>query len=167
MWWWWLLACGDDELVPELFNADDQDITVLVQPECTDEELAPASLTLLSNVAKREIGIASVSPGCGPVGTDHDIVVEVFDDWQELVDEARVVAIPEAVSDLDGDGERDARDRATYTLERDLSDIGLFALELRSLGAADEAREDRWRIRLLTFPEDAEDEGGLLPTLTQ
>lgn len=165
MWWWWLVACGSEDVVPELFNAEDQDLTVLVQPDCTDDELAPAIITLVSNVAGRRIGEAEVSPGCGPVGSQHELTVEVFNDWEELVDEARVISIPESVSDLDGDGNNEARDRATYSLERDSADIGLFAITLESLGARDETREDRWRVRILTFPEETDDGGGLLPNL--
>ncbi|MEM6927331.1 MAG: hypothetical protein AAF602_10395 [Myxococcota bacterium] len=167
MMWLWLLACGSDEVEPALFNAEEQDITVLVRTECTESELAPAELVLLSNVAELEIGRADVTPGCGPVGTMHVLTIQLFDDQEALVDEAQVVTVPESVSDLDGDGENEPRDRSTYTLDRDLSDPGFFDVELTSLGAPGEERDDRFRIRLLTFPPEDDDDGGILSGITQ
>lgn len=155
MWWWLaLLGCDEEPVEPERFNASGQDLTVLVQPECTADELLPPSLSLRSNVGGIEIGTAQVVPGCGPVGTDHELQVEVFDEWEALIDEARVVALPESVSDLDGDNENEARDSSTVELERDGADAGVFAVFLRSLGAPDEVRADRWRVELLTYPDE-------------
>jgi len=163
--WLWLFACGGDELVPERFNADEQDLTVLVKDDCTDEEAAPVQIPLLSAVGRIEVGFAEIEPGCAPLGSDHVLFVEVYDEYQDLIDEARVTAIPQAVSDLDGDGEDEARDRSTYVIPRDGADSGVFAITLRSRGARGEMREDRWRVSLLVFAEEEERDGGLLGPL--
>ena len=166
MWLVWLaVACSTDEIVPEQLNAEQQDLVVLVQAECTVEQTDPPEIRLLSNVGGIDLGFARITPGCGPVGTEHMLFVELDDEFQDLVDEARITAIPEAASDFDGDGTNDARDRATYTLERDGADSGVFAITLQSLGAPDETREDRWRVTLLSFPEEEEGDG-LLPDIS-
>ena len=163
--WLWLFACAGDEVPLVPFNAEEQDLTVLVQDDCTPEDAAAVSLTLLSNVGQIEVGYAEIAPGCAPLGSDHELFIEVLDEYEDLVDEAQVTAIPEAASDLDGDGEDEARDRATYTVPRDGADPGVFAISLRSLGAPGETREDRWRVTLVTLGE--EEGGGILGPLTQ
>ncbi|MEN0066854.1 MAG: hypothetical protein AAGA48_32280 [Myxococcota bacterium] len=160
MWWWLVLACNNEEPVAERVNAEEQDLIVLVRQACTDDESATLSLPLLSNVGRIEIGVAEVTPGCASVGDTYVLDVELFDEFEEVVDETQIIALPEAVSDLDGDGMIEARDAATYLLVRDEFDPGVFSIMLQALGAATEERDDRWRVELLAFPEEPEDEGG-------
>lgn len=131
------------------FNAPDQQFVV----EVTAEGTAPGpmiSLDLESNVGGVPLGIATLDPGSGPVGTKHELHVDVFDDFQEQVGRASVEVDSEAVSDLDGDGEPDSRGVLEYELPRDSADSGVFELTLQSQGAVGEVREDLFTVHLWT-----------------
>jgi hypothetical protein len=148
-----LVGCPEDEIVWVQFNADkDQTITVQVLPEGSPEG-EPVIIDLLSNLSTTVVGTATVDPGSGPIGTNHLLTVAVDDEYEEMVGRASVEVKSEAVSDLDGDGEPDARDSDGYDLRRDSADPGMYAITLQSLGAADEQREDEFTIRLWTAEE--------------
>ncbi|HHO54499.1 MAG TPA: hypothetical protein ENK18_27410 [Deltaproteobacteria bacterium] len=152
----WLTGCDNADLVWVPFNSGDQELSILVQPDCTDEQAAPSVLELQSSLRKRHVGDAVVTPGCGAVGTEHELAVEVFDEWQDLVGRVTVTVISEAVSDLDGDGEADSRGEQVYDLRRDSADIGVYAITLQSQGAPGETREDVFQI-VLFQPESLEE----------
>lgn len=96
------------------------------------------STDLHSGVGRAVIGLASVDPGAGPVGTLHRVVVEVFDEYQDDVTRVSVA--------LDA-GERGVTD---VDLDHDLADVGLWAIEVETLGAPSESRTDAARFRLWT-----------------
>lgn len=152
----WLAGCDDAELVWVPFNSEDQELSIRVQPSCTPDEAAPITLELQSSLRKRHVGDATVTPGCGSVGTEHELAVEVFDEWQDLVGRTTVTVISEAVSDLDGDGEDDSRGEQEYELRRDSADIGVYAITLQSQGASGETRQDTFRV-VLFQPESFEE----------
>lgn len=123
------------------FNADDQDLTVQVGPGALAD---PQTLTLLSTTESVEIGEAVLTPGGGPVGTEHSVIVTVLDAYEEQV--GRVTVLTE--------GERGTQ---THLLVQDSADPGLWQVSVQSLGAEDETREDVFTIRLWT-PAGEDDE---------
>jgi hypothetical protein len=142
-------GCQADDAVWVDFNAPDQ--TLVVQVTAEEVPLGePVLIDLVSNVGGLPVGTAELDPGSGPVGTDHFLFVEVFDDFEELVGRASVEVASEAVSDLDGDGDQDSRGEGEFDLVRDSADPGVFALTLLSLGAPGEVREDEFTVHLWT-----------------
>lgn len=140
-------GCNPDEIVWIPFNADDQTLVVEVLPVGSPVGDA-VSLDLLSSLGRTDVGVAAVDPGSGPVGTSHQITVDVLDDFEAIVGRVTVVVDSEAVSDLDGDGEPDSRGEGEYELRQDSADPGAWALTVQSLGADDETREDRFTVHL-------------------
>lgn len=134
------------------FNADDQTLVVEVLPEGSPVG-DPIEIVLMSNLRRTEVGVAAVTPGSGPVGTEHLLTVDVADAWEEIVGRVTVVVDSEAVKDLDGDGEPDSRGEGEFELLHDSADLGAWALSLQSLGAKDETRDDRFEV-VLWQPED-------------
>ncbi len=132
-------ACnGDDELVVQPFNNASDSISIEVAP---GEPGDPVTVDLTSNTGQVTIGSATVDPGRAPVGTDHTLVVQVFDDWEERI----------ALATITSEGERGTEE---YELRQDAADPGFFDLTLTSLGAEGESRTDTWRITLFE-PIDA------------
>ncbi len=129
------------------FNAEDQTFEVEVLPSGSPvgEDL---ELELLSNLGRTVVGSALVSPGSGPVGTEHLVAVDVLDDFEEIVERVTVDVRSQAVKDLDGDGEPDSRGEGEFELDRDSADPGAWAITMQSLGADDERRTDRFTIGL-------------------
>lgn len=127
-----LLACnkGDEDEVRYNDNGD------LVKIYVGEGDVSPRSTTLLSSVGRTEVGTATVDPGAGPVGTRHTALVDLSSDYEEDVDRVSVT--------IDA-GERGV---VEFDLEHDLADVGLWALDLESLGAQGETRVDIWRFRL-------------------
>ena len=129
-----LLACTEsDEVTYAQFNADTDQISILVG---ADEVLDPATVPLYSTTGTVEIGSATADPGGGPIGTEHTLTVEVYDDWEN--DVSRV-----SVRTDSGD-----RGEDEYDLEADSADEGLFQIVLVSVGDEGESREDTFTIRL-------------------
>jgi hypothetical protein len=129
-----LLGCNKgDEIQYDQVNAADDVLTVLVgEPALLD----PVNTVVRSSTGEVEIGSAEVSPGGGPIGTDHAIVVIVFDDYQDLVDRVSVR------TSSPGRGEDE------YDLIQDSADEGYYKLTITSAGAANEQREDSLTVRL-------------------
>ncbi|MCB9676823.1 MAG: hypothetical protein H6737_17035 [Alphaproteobacteria bacterium] len=120
------------------FNNEGDTISIEVAPGDLGD---PLTVDLTSNTGAVVIGSATVDPGRGPVGTNHLLIVEVFDDWQERIELATITS----------DGQRGSEE---YTMRQDAADPGFFDLTLTSLGLADETRTDTWTITLWE-PSDA------------
>lgn len=129
-----LTACGgDEEIVYEQYNALDDTLEIEVGIEDT---LDPVDIVLFSTTGEVEVGTAVVRPGGGPIGTRHDMVVVVFDEYQDVVDRA-------SVRTNSGN-----RGKDEYDLTRDSADEGVYKLTLESDGAAGEIRTDELTFRL-------------------
>jgi hypothetical protein len=94
------------------------------------------------------IGSATVSPGGGPIGTTHDLVVVIDDAYEDKVDRVSVRI--------------DAGDRGEdeYDLDRDSADEGYYKLSMVSVGEEGEVREDRFTIKVWDEDGDADGDTG-------
>lgn len=139
------LALGGCDLTNDAgwvrFNADGQTVALSVGPDAPSED---GELTLLSTTESVEVGSLTVSPGGGPVGTEHAIVVVVEDDFEDQVDRVTLVT-------------RGDRGSQTHLLVQDSADPGLWQIDIVSLGADDEVREDELLLRLWTPAADGQD----------
>jgi hypothetical protein len=124
----------DDEVTYVQFNQTGDIVEVLV----TDGDALGdvVDVVLQSSTGTVDVGTASVDPGSGPVGTDHELMVVVDDQWQDVVTHVTVLA--------------EAGDRGTeeYTLRQDSADHGVWVLTLTSLGAESESRTDSFTLQL-------------------
>jgi hypothetical protein len=145
-------GCTDDEIVWVPFNAEDQTLEIEVLPEGS-EIGDPVGLDLMSNLGLTNVGVAGIDPGSGPVGTEHLVTVEVFDEFETFVGRVTLGVNPEATKDLDGDGEIESRGSEEYEMLQDSADPGSWALTVQSLGADDERRQDTFTI-VLWQPEE-------------
>lgn len=141
---WAAVGCNKDEGVQyDQYNADNDRLSIQVGIE---ELLDPIETPLMSSTGQVEVGLARVDPGGGPIGTNHEIVIEVYDAYQDVVDRASVrTASP-------GRGEDE------YDLEQDSADEGVYLITLESEGAVDEEREDTLTFNLWTIAENQEPE---------
>ena len=129
-----LLACTEsDEVTYAQFNAETDQISIQVG---SGDVLDATSVPLYSTTGTVEIGTATADPGGGPIGTEHTLTVEVYDDWEN--DVSRV-----SVRTDSGD-----RGEDEYDLEADSADEGLFQIVLVSVGDEGESREDTFTIRV-------------------
>jgi len=139
-----LSACGgDEEVAYEQFNSRDDTVEIQVGVE---EELDDLLIDLHSNTGEVIVGEADVSPGGGPSGTIHEIVVRVDDAFEEIVDRVSV----RTSSGARGDDE--------YDLEPDFADEGFYKLELQSVADEGEVRTDTLTIRLWDVVDDTDAE---------
>lgn len=123
---------NEDEVVLRQFN----NATDAIQVEITVGPVGPATVVdLTSNTGAVIIGSATVEPGSGPVGTNHLLLIEVADEWQDRIEVAQITSI----------GERGTEE---YDLRQDAADPGFFDLTLTSLGDEGEARTDTWSVTL-------------------
>lgn len=131
-----LLAAGckksDTEWIRFNGESDDLSIEVTASADLGDE----VSIELSSTTGTVVVGEAYVDPGSGPVGTDHELFVDVFDDYEEEV--GLVTVITES-------GERGEEE---YELRQDSADHGHWVLTLTSLGEEGEVRTDTFTIAL-------------------
>ncbi len=138
-----LTGCSsDDEIIWLRFNADD---AVQVEVTASDTLGDTVSGELYSTTGAVLVGSVVVDPGSGPVGTDHEVVVEVLDDWEELVGKVTV---------LTDSGERGTEE---HELWRDSADHGLWVRTLTSAGSEGEQRTDSFSVRLWSEDEGAGD----------
>ena len=137
-----LVACNKDEGIQyDQYNATNDTLTLQVG---TETVLDAIEIPLMSSTGQVEVGLARVDPGGGPIGTNHDFVVEVYDEFQDVVDRASVrLKSP-------GRGEDE------YDLEQDSADEGVYLVTLESEGAEGEQREDLLTFRLWTISENQE-----------
>jgi hypothetical protein len=129
-----LLACNKDgEFEYVQFNAKDDSLTIAVG---APEELPAVSSELHSSTGEVVVGTVEISPGGGPIGTTHDIVVIVDNENEDQVDRVTVR------TDSPGRGEDE------YKLTQDSADEGYYKMQLVSVGAEGEQRDDVLTIRL-------------------
>ena len=139
-----LAACaGEQEAEWQQWNASDDRITVDVG---VDDVLDAAEVPLRSSTGEVDVGIARVDPAGGPIGTLHDIVIIVDDEYADVVDRASV--------------RTDSGDRGQdeYDLERDSAEEGVYKLTIVSDGITGEVREDVFTFRLWDEVTAAEEE---------
>lgn len=138
------VACNKDEGIQyDQYNATDDRLSVEVG---VPDVLDPIETPLMSSTGQVEVGLARVNPGGGPIGTNHEIVIEVYDAYQDVVDRASVrIKSP-------GRGEDE------YDLEQDSADEGVYLVTLESEGSEGEEREDTLTFRLWTISENQEPE---------
>lgn len=135
-----LLACsGSEEITWTQFNGTDDSLTIDVGVP----DVEPAvSVDLSSSTGEVVVGTATVDPGGGPIGTEHDVVVEVFDDYQDIVDRVSV----RLSSDQRGDDE--------FELDQDSADEGVWKTTLVSVGSEGEVRQDTLTVRCWDQDDD-------------
>ena len=142
------LGCGEEtEQEYSQFNATTDTLTITISPDADD---SPTEIELCSSTGQVVVGTAVLTPGGGPVGTEHQLVVEVADTWQGQVEEV--------VISLDSG----ARGVEEFTLRRDSADPGYHQIDIISVGDDDEIREDILTIQLFandTQPNDERDTG--------
>jgi hypothetical protein len=133
------LGCGEEsETDYSQFNATTDTMTVSIGPEVTSESL---EIELHSSTGQVIVGTAVLTPGGGPVGTEHELVVEIANAWQSQVKEVTI--------HLDS-GERGEEE---FTLKRDSADPGYHLINIVSVGEEGESREDTITIQL--FADDS------------
>lgn len=139
-----LVACNKDEGTQyDQYNADGDVLEIEVG---IDTELEPVETPLLSSTGQVEVGLARVTPGGGPIGTEHDVVIEVYDAYQDVIDRASVrIRSP-------------GRGVDEYDLEQDSADEGVYLRALESVGADGEVRTDTLTFRLWTIDDTPEEE---------
>jgi len=137
-------ACaGDQEAEWRQWNASDDQLTVAVGIDAVTD---PVEVPLRSSTGEVEVGFARVDPGGGPVGTPHDVVVIVDDEYADVVDRASVRT---------DSGERGEDE---YDLERDSAEEGVYKLTIVSDGSEGESREDIFTFRLWDEVVSAEED---------
>ena len=147
-----LAACTPaEEITYAQYNAEDNVVDIEVGVE-TRMVLAEDGVTevpetvetvLTSSTGAVEIGLATVSPSAGPIGTTHTVSVVVADEFAGDIDRVTV---------LTDSGDRGDDD---YALDRDSAGEGYWLLELESQGDEGEVRTDTLTIRL--YQEEATD----------
>ena len=142
------LGCGEEtEQEFSQFNATTDTLPIAIAP---DADASPTEIELRSSTGQVVVGTAVLTPGGGPVGTEHQLVVEVADTWQGQVEEV-VISI-------------DSGDRGVeeFTLKRDSADPGYHQIDIISVGDEDEVREDIMTVQLFandTQPANESDTG--------
>lgn len=129
-----LWACTEEtETSWTQFNAEDNTLEVVVG---SVDELEAVDILLTSTTGEVQVGVASVDPGGGPVGTIHHVRAEVVDEFAEQVDRT-------SVRTSSGD-----RGEDEFDLVRDSAGIGIWVGEIQSVGDEGEVRTDTLTIRL-------------------
>ena len=105
------------------------------------------AIELYSSTGEVTVGIASVDPGGGPIGTEHVIVVEVENAYENIVDRVSV----RTSSAERGDDE--------YDMDPDSADEGFYKLTLVSVGKPGEVRTDTFTIKLWDEDGDTDTAG--------
>lgn len=138
-----LVGCDTDETIAlKRFNHPEDQVVIQVT---ASEDLGEAvTLPLRSNTGAIMIGEAEISPGSGPVGTEHQVLVWIEPDYKDHVIRARIVST--------GD-----RGEQTHNMVRDSAEPRLWELKLRSFGEVGEQREDRFTFELWRAAEAGED----------
>ena len=135
----------DDEPTYTQFNEDNENLQINVGIK--EVSKTSAQLTLYSSTGEVTVGSATVTPDGGPIGTEHVIVVEVENAYENVVDRVSVrTDSPERGED-------------EYDMDPDSADEGFYKLTLVSVGEPDEVRTDTFTIRLWDEDDD-EDSGG-------
>ena len=135
-----LAGCPDSEDV-NWVRFNDSNETIDIDITASDELGESISIALLSSTGSVEVATATVNPGSGPVGTDHDFEVVVDDEWQEIVGRVSV------------DADSGDRGEETFELRQDSADHGYWVASITSLGADGEERTDTFAINLWSAEE--------------
>ena len=136
-------ACEDEKTEYEPFSSHEDSVNVKVgSADLLDGE----STEVLSNTGANVVGEAMVSPGGGPIGTEHMLTATVSQENQYIVDRVSV----EITSPHRPDRELD--------LVRDSEDRELFVLDLVSVGEDGESRTDIFTFKFWDIVGD-DDEG--------
>lgn len=147
-----VLGCkGDEEVVWGQFNEEGEVLRVGVGSE-DDADLGTAEncldfdtpcveggcICLHSSTGRVQVGEAYVLPPFGPVGTEHQLVVLVHDDYELDVQRVTVDADAGPVRGVE-----------SFELEQDSADDGTWEVVLESLGrTTGEVRLDRFTVQL-------------------
>lgn len=133
--WWMLGACEKKvETSFEQYNAEDNTVDIEVGAA---SELPSVETVLTSNTGTIEIGVGSVDPGGGPVGTEHTVRVQVYPDYKDDIDRVTV-----RTDSGEGRGEDE------YDLDKDSTGEGYWVLDLVSCCEGDTERTDTLTFRL-------------------
>ena len=138
------LGCtSDDEEEFIQLNGTGEYLVIDVGAEQVEAE---RSIDLLDAATDTLLGTATVDPGAGPVGTEHNIVVFIEDDYRNLVDRVTVRSFS------------GARGIDEYAL--DIQDAGeeVYETTLISVGDEGETRADLLTIRAWDEIEDEEED---------
>lgn len=138
-----LLGCtGGEDVTWTQFNGPDDSLVIDVGVP----DVEPAtSVDLTSSTGEVLVGIATVDPGGGPLGTEHAVVVEIYDDYEDIVDRVSV----RLSSETRGDDE--------FDLDQDSADEGVWKTTLVSVGTEGEVRQDTLTVRC--WDRDGDDDG--------
>ena len=114
------------------FNAATDVLEIQVGAEVGD----PVTIDLYSTTGSNVVGQATVTPGSGPVGTDHEVTVLVADEYEDVIERVSV--------------QSDAGDRGVevHELVQDSAEHGLWWRILTSMGEEGETRTDTFEIQL-------------------
>ena len=135
-----LFACDTEaEQTWEQFNGDADSVEIDVG---APDLLPDVSVVLTSTTGAVEVGLGTVSPGGGPIGTEHECVVQVDEAYAGDVDRV-------SVRTSSGD-----RGEDEYDLKRDSAGEGYWSLDLQSAGEEGERRTDVVTFRLWTSVEE-------------
>jgi len=128
------IGCKDEEEVTWVaYNSDADRLEIEVGAA---DLLDPVQIPLTSSTGAIEVGTATVTPGGGPVGTIHDVLVEIAEDYDSDVDRVSVRT------------ESGARGEDEYDLDQDSAGEGVWLVQIQSVGEADEQRTDTLHILL-------------------
>lgn len=133
------IACDESsEDSYNLFNSDTDQFEVSIGIE---EETEVETLDLHSSTGQVIVGTATLSPGGGPIGTEHQLVIEVENTWETDVTQVILMI--------------DSGDRGTkeYVLDRDSADAGYHQIDIQSVGEEGEVRTDLFTIQLYAEEE--------------
>ena len=140
---------GDDTVGLVRFNNVEDTLEIRVTPNEPPGD--PVERELRSNTGATIVGLGSVDPGSGPVGTEHRVIVAIDEAFAESVIRVRIVATGE-------------RGEQRHSLLRDSASPGVWQLDVRSYGEPDEARTDTFAFELWRAADpgeepDVEEEG--------
>lgn len=141
----------EEEVQYRLFNCEDDAAFISVgAEEVLTGEVLCTSVPLLSSSClpdeKETVGSAYIWPCAAPIGTEHDIVVEVDPPYPNQIAKATVRL------------ESDGRGEDEYRLTQDSANEGLYKLTLISVGSEGERRQDVVQIKLWEEDPTASDE---------
>ena len=127
-------ACDESEEENyNLFNAASDSFEVSVG---IAEETEAQVIELHSSTGQVIVGSATLTPGGGPIGTEHQLIVEVENTWETEVSRAVLII------------NSGARGEKEYILNRDSADAGYHQVDIQSVGEVDETRTDIFTIQL-------------------
>jgi hypothetical protein len=124
-----LLGCNkDDGAVWVRFNGDEDlaELQVTAGLELGEDVV----VDLTSTTGATVVGTATLTPGSGPVGTDHRVLIALGEDYSERVQRVEVVV------------DSGARGERTFSFDQDSADLWKWVLDLTSYGVDGEERID-------------------------